>query len=170
MNLDDSIRFVDFSASVLFNSENSWVGLTFKHLNKPNISMQFDGQVNLEMFMSLHGSIYIPIGINRNDYNLYFLANAMQQGNYNRVDLGAKYQMDDFSFALLAASNPNKVDPNSHFLTSINAFMGLDWEGFRFGYSYDFNMTGIGTTGGVFELSIIYDFDNERCDFGCPDY
>ena len=44
VNLDDSIRFVDFSASVLFNSENSWVGLTFKHLNKPNISMQFDGQ------------------------------------------------------------------------------------------------------------------------------
>jgi hypothetical protein len=31
-------------------------------------------------------------------------------------------------------------------------------------------MTGIGTTGGVYELSIIYDFDNERCDFGCPDY
>ena len=170
VDLEDSIRFVDFSASVLFNSENSWVGLTFKHLNKPNISMQSDGQANLDMFMSLHGSFYIPTGVTRNDYELYILANAMQQGVYNRIDLGAKYQMDDFSFALLAASNPNKGDPNSHFLTSINAFVGLDWEGFRFGYSYDFNMTGIGTTGGVYELSIIYDFDNERCDFGCPDY
>ncbi|MGY8939746.1 MAG: PorP/SprF family type IX secretion system membrane protein [Flavobacteriales bacterium] len=171
INLNDSVRFVDFSASVLFNSENSWVGLTFKHLNKPNISMQFDGQSNLDMFMSLHSSIYVPTGNNyRNDYKLYILTNAMQQGDYNRLDLGAKYQMDTFSFALLAATNPNKVDPNSHFLTSINAFMGLDWEGFRFGYSYDFNMSDIGRTGGVYELSVIYDFDNKRCDFGCPDY
>jgi len=170
INLNESVRFIDFSASVLFNSENSWVGLTFKHLNKPNISMQFDGQDNLEMFMSLHGSIFIPTGDYRNDNKLFVLANAMQQGDYNRFDLGAKYQMDDFSFALLAATNPNKVDPNSHFLTSINAFMGLDWEGFRFGYSYDFNMTEIGRTGGVYELSISYDFFNNYECFGCPDY
>ena len=45
--------------------------------------MQSDGQVNLDMFMSLHGSIYIPTAINRNDYELYILANAMQQGDYN---------------------------------------------------------------------------------------
>ena len=37
INLNESVRFIDFSASVLFNSENSWVGLTLKHLNKPNI-------------------------------------------------------------------------------------------------------------------------------------
>jgi len=170
IDLNESVRFIDFSASVLFNSENSWVGLTFKHLNKPNISMQFDGQDNLEMFMSLHGSVYIPTGGYRNDNKLFVLANAMQQGDYNRFDLGAKYQMDNFSFALLAASNPNKVDPNSHFLTSVNAFMGLDWEGFRFGYSYDFNMTEIGRTGGVYELSISYDFFNNYECFGCPDY
>ena len=170
IDLNESVRFIDFSASVLFNSENSWVGLTFKHLNKPNISMQFDGQDNLEMFMSLHGSVYIPTGGYRNDNKLFVLANAMQQGDYNRFDLGAKYQMDNFSFALLAASNPNKVDPNSHFLTSVNAFMGLDWEGFRFGYSYDFNMTEIGRTGGVYELSISYDFFNNYECVGCPDY
>ena len=31
INLNESVRFIDFSASVLFNSENSWVGLTLKH-------------------------------------------------------------------------------------------------------------------------------------------
>ena len=94
----------------------------------------------------------------------------MMQGAYNRFDLGAKYEMDRFSFGLLAATNPIKTDPNSHFLTSINAFVGMDWEGFRFGYSYDFNVTEIGRTGGVYELSISYDFlNNDNC-FGCPDY
>lgn len=170
INLNDSVRFVDFAASVLFNNENSWVGLTLKHLNKPNISMERDGQDNLEMFMSVHGSLYLPFGDYRNSNKLFIIANAMKQGEYNRFDLGAKYDLDRFSFALLAATNPIKTDPKSHFLTSINAFMGLDWEGFRFGYSYDFNVTDIGRTGGVYELSVTYDFLNNYKCFGCPDY
>jgi hypothetical protein len=120
--------------------------------------------------MSLHGSLNIPFGGYKNDNKLFVLANGMMQGAYNRFDLGAKYEMDRFSFGLLAATNPIKTDPNSHFLTSINAFVGMDWEGFRFGYSYDFNVTEIGRTGGVYELSISYDFlNNDNC-FGCPDY
>lgn len=170
INLNETVRFIDFSASVLFNSENSWVGFTVKHLNKPNISMEMEGQDNLEMFMSLHGSLYIPFGGYSNDNKFFILANGMMQGAYNRFDLGAKYEMDRFAFGLLAATNPIKTDPNSHFLTSINAFVGMDWEGFRFGYSYDFNVTEIGRTGGVYELSISYDFlNNDNC-FGCPDY
>ena len=170
INLNETIRFLDFSASVLFNSDNSWVGFTVKHLNKPNISMEMEGQDDLEMFMSLHSSLYIPFGDYRSDNKLFVLANGMMQGAYNRFDLGAKYEMDRFAFGLLAATNPIKTDPNSHFLTSINAFVGMDWEGFRFGYSYDFNVTEIGRTGGVYELSVSYDFlNNDNC-FGCPDY
>ena len=71
---------------------------------------------------------------------------------------------------MLAATNPNKVNPDSHLLTSVNAFVGMDWEGFKFGYSYDFNMSDIGKTGGVYELSISYDFQNNYKCFGCPDY
>lgn len=173
VNLNDSVRFIDFGASVLFNNENSWIGFTLKHLNKPNISMDVNGQENLEMFMSLHSSLYIPFGKYRNYRNsnkLFLLTNAMHQGSYSRLDIGAKYDMDQFSLGLLAATNPIKTDSNSHFLTSINAFIGMDWEGFRFGYSYDFNVTQIGRTGGVYELSVTYDFlNNDNC-FGCPDY
>ena len=170
INLNETIRFLDFSASVLFNSDNSWVGFTLKHLNKPNISMEMEGQDDLEMFMSLHSSLYIPFGDYRSDNKLFVLANGMMQGAYNRFDLGAKYEMDRFAFGLLAATNPVKTDSNSHFLTSINAFVGMDWEGFRFGYSYDFNVTEIGRTGGVYELSVSYDFlNNDNC-FGCPNY
>ena len=31
-------------------------------LNKPNISMEMEGQDDLEMFMSLHSSLYVPFG------------------------------------------------------------------------------------------------------------
>ena len=61
-------------------------------------------------------------------------------------------------------------DPNSHFLTSINAVAGIAWEGFRFGYSYSFNTSKIGRDGGVYELSISWQGgDGSNC-FGCPRY
>ncbi len=169
INLNENRLFFDFSSSMMFYNENSWVGFTLKHLNKPNISMTYEGEEALDMFMSLHASVNIPTGY-RSEAMVYALGNAMMQGEYNRLDLGARVDYNRFSFAVLAATNPIKTNPNSHFLTSINAFMGMEWEGFKFGYSYDFNITDIGRTGGVYELSISYDFGNDRDCFGCPDY
>ena len=44
------------------------------------------------------------------------------------------------------------------------------WEGFKFGYSYDFNLSKIGGDGGISEFSITYDFLNNKDCFGCPEY
>lgn len=173
INLSENKLFFDFNSSVMFYNEDSWVGLSLRHLNRPNISMTFENQEPLDIFMSLHASIFIPTDGRyryRDDFKVYALLNAMMQNQYNRLDFGAKMEVDRFSFAVLAATNPIQSDPNSHFLTSINAFMGLEWEGFTFGYSYDFNVTDIGRTGGVYELSVIYDFGNNRNCFGCPNY
>lgn len=169
INLSENRLFFDFSSSFMFYNENSWVGLTLKHLNKPNISMTFEDQQPLDLFMSLHASIHIPTGY-RSETKFYGLLNAMRQSEYNRLDFGGKVEYDRFSFTLLAATNPIRKNDNSHLLTSINAFMGMEWEGFKFGYSYDFNTTNIGRTGGVYELSISYDFGNDDNCFGCPDY
>lgn len=57
---------------------------------------------------------------------------------------------------LMAVTNPAKNSINSHLLTSINAFVGLEFEQLRVGFSYDINTTNIGRTDGVYELSITY--------------
>jgi hypothetical protein len=44
----------------------------------------------------------------------------------------------------------------------------MAWEGFKFGYSYDFNLSKIGGDGGISEFSITYDFLNNKDCFGCP--
>ena len=50
----------------------------------------------------------------------------------------------------------------------MNAVAGIAWEGFRFGYSYSFNMSDIGRDGGVYELSVSWQGgDGSNC-FGCP--
>ena len=51
-----------------------------------------------------------------------------------------------------------------------NTIIGMAWEGFKFGYSYDFNLSKIGGDGGISEFSITYDFLNNKDCFGCPEY
>jgi hypothetical protein len=82
--------------------------------------------------------------------------NYMQQGEYNRLDIGSLFMVNQFLIGITAATNPAKNDANSHLLTSINGFLGLEYETFRFGLSYDANTSKIGNTNGVYEFSVTY--------------
>lgn len=157
-------NFFDFSSSILFNNDDSWIGVTIRHLNKPNISLTENGNIPLDMFLSVHTRYYLPFLENFRTWlasksQVYFLANFMMQGNINRFDLGFQYIFDDqISIGVTAATSPLKKNENSLFLNSINAFASLKWNGFRFGYSYDINTTQLFNTGGIHEFSIAYDF------------
>ncbi|MHB0756576.1 PorP/SprF family type IX secretion system membrane protein [Polaribacter sp. M15] len=157
-------NFFDFSSSILFNNDDSWIGLTVKHLNKPNISLTENGNIPLDLFISAHSNMLIPIFNNyRNDFigmsKLYLLTNFMMQGEFNRLDVGAQYVIDDrFSLGILASTSPMKNANQSSLISGVNAFAGIRWNGFRFGYSYDLNTTQLLNTGGIHEFSISYDF------------
>jgi type IX secretion system PorP/SprF family membrane protein len=174
--LNEKVSFFDFSAGMLFNNENAWFGLSLKHINKPNISFSTIGNVPLEMFFSANAGYefklgdYIDITVLPYETRLLLTSNYMTQGEYSRFDLGTGLVFEKFFFGVSGATNPGKKTDKSHFLTSINAFGGLQYEHFKFGYSYDFNTSKIGKTGGIFELSVIYQFDLEVKCFGCPNY
>ena len=159
MNANRKINFFDFTAGFVFDKKNPrndsdlWLGAAVRHLNKPNISFVENGNVPLDIFYSLHASYKFPY-LNRNDMQLS--ANYMQQGEYNRLDLGAMVKIDKLMLGAMAVTNPAKNNSNSHLLTSINAFVGLEFEQLRFGFSYDVNTTNIGRTDGVYELSLTY--------------
>lgn len=158
-------NFFDFSSSLLFNNEDSWIGFTIKHLNKPNISLTENGNVPLDIFMSLHSNILIPVFNNyRNDFmgmsKLFIISNFMMQGRFNRLDIGTQYVIDNrFSIGILATTSPIKNTNQNSFISSINTFAGIRLNGFRFGYSYDINTTNLINTGGIHEFSISYDFN-----------
>ena len=157
-------NFFDFSSSVLFNNENSWIGITVRHLNKPNISLTMTGNTPLDVFLSVHSKTYVSFLENYRTWfasksKLYVLSNFMMQGNVNRFDIGFQYVFDDqFSFGITAATTPLKNESYHPFLNSISAFAGVRWQGFRFGYSYDINTTELLNTGGIHEFSVAYDF------------
>jgi type IX secretion system PorP/SprF family membrane protein len=179
ISLQGSLTLFDFSSSLLFNNENSWVGITLRHLNRPNISMTTDGDTPLDIFMSVHANIEFPLyRFSNNKFSdnnsVYFLTNFMMQSKYSRLDIGSQYVYDNkFTLGFLFATNPLKTGLSNDFLTSIDVFAGVKWEGFKFGYSYDIITSGIGSTGGVHEFSVSYDFSvniREINRFKCVSY
>jgi type IX secretion system PorP/SprF family membrane protein len=158
-------NFFDFSSSILFNNDDSWIGLTLRHLNKPNISLTDSGNIPLDVFISLHTKYYLPLLENYRTWfasksKIYVLSNFMVQGNVNRFDLGLQYIFDNqFSFGVTAATVPIKNQNTSSTLSSVSTFAGIKWQGFRFGYSYDFNTTNLNFTGGIHGFSVAYDFN-----------
>lgn len=174
--LREKVNFFDLSAGMLFNTESAWFGATLKHLNKPNISFSQTGNLPLEMFFSANAGLelkladYIDIINFPYETKMLLTTNFMKQGDYSRLDIGTGLIFKKLFFGVTAATNPVKNSGNSHFLTSLNAFGGLKYEHFKFGYSYDFNTSKIGKTGGIYELSVTYQFDlNVHC-LGCPQY
>lgn len=160
MLLNEQNFFFDFSTSLLLNNEHSWIGATFRHLNKPNISMTHKGQTSLGIFLSVHGLIEIPLSYLSisNQNSIFLFSNFMKQDKYVRFDFGSQYVFDKFSIGVSIATNPVKNEYNGSFITSVNPFIGLKWEGWKFNYSYGVNTSKIGPTGGIYELSITYEF------------
>jgi type IX secretion system PorP/SprF family membrane protein len=161
----NQINFVDISTGFLLYNEKTWFGLSIKHLNRPNISFSNERNLLLPVFFSLHGGYLIELkptyGNNIfNDTNLFLTFNYMQQSRYNRLDLGMQIEIDNLSFGILASTIPRKIDNNSHTLSSINAIVGFKFGQFKVGISNDFTTSNIGKIGGVYEITLQYNFEN----------
>ncbi|QHI37257.1 hypothetical protein IMCC3317_26350 [Kordia antarctica] len=175
--LEENVNFWDISAGLLFNTEKAWIGISAKHLNRPNIALAANGNAPLETFFSISAGYeflvtdFIDVRFLPFETRLLVTGNYMSQGRFNRFDLGTSLSVGRFFLGATLVTNPSKNSGNSHVLTSVNAFTGMQYTNFRFGISYDFNTSQIGRTGGVYELSLTYQFDSEakRC-YGCPDY
>lgn len=174
LRANNQINFVDFSFGVLVDEENAWFGAALKHLTRPDISFLENGNVPLDLFLSVHGGYYFaldnsPTMILPPDTDLLLSFNYMRQSQFNRLDIGTSLEMNMFSFGVIAATNPEGRSTNSHFLTSLNPFISMRTGEFKFGYSYDINTTKFGHNQGVHELTLTWqssytcrDCDNYR--------
>lgn len=168
---NDYVRFFDISTGILFYDNDSWFGVSLKHLNNPNISFTDYANVPLEMFWSAH----LGHSISLDDYrfsmfpdqtNIILTANYMRQSQYNRVDIGTALNIKPFTIGLTAATNLNSKTNNNQYLSSINLFSSIQVKRFVLGYSYDINTSGLSNTQGIHEISLTWElFPNcYRCD------
>ena len=176
LSINDKISYVDISASLLIHDENLWLGASVKHLNRPDISLTTTGNVELQPLATVTAGYEVELAdlvdLQFLPYStkLLFTGNYMQQGDFNRLDIGSMFVIDTYYMGAIAATNPNRNSSNSHLLTSINLLGGLQFEKFKFGLSYDINVSNLGRTGGIYEVSVIYTVDQNAACFGCPGY
>ncbi len=167
----NKIDFWDISVGVVVDKENAWFGAALKHINRPDISFTENGNVPLDMFLTVHGGYYLvldksPLHFLPDDSDVLFTFNYMRQSQYNRLDIGGIMELPMFSFGVMAVTNPEGKSTNSHFITSVNPIISMKLGAFTFGYSYDLNISKIGNTQGVHELSLTWQSNHtcNRCD------
>ena len=156
---NDNVHFFDISAGGVFYNENAWLGVSAKHLTKPDIAFTDQDHMQLEMLFSIHGGykwVFHSSGFFPEDTFMYLTANFLKQGEYNRFDLGTEMDISGFSFGILVSGLVQKYDDLSQNLISVNPVIGLAFKKFKLGVSYDFPLGDYSTLKGTGELTFQY--------------
>jgi len=151
-------NYVDVNAGLLYNGSTSdknnfYVGVSMYHINRPK--QDFTGaQYVLNPRSTFHAGGYFPLG---QTSTLHISALQMFQGGASETLIGGAIQL---------TANPEVSKPASFYFGSwirfndaIIPYLGLEFEDFRFGLTYDYNTSSLKTAsqsrGGI-ELSLIY--------------
>lgn len=150
--------YVDVNAGILYNGStndknNFYFGVSMYHINRPR--QDFTGaQYVLTPRTTFHAGGYFPVGTST---TLHLSALQMLQGGASETLFGG---------ALQFSANPD--DPRStslyagswlRFKDAIIPYLGLEFNDFRIGVTYDYNTSSLKTAsksrGGI-EISLIY--------------
>ncbi len=151
-------NFFDVSAGLLYNGStndrnNFYFGLSLYHLNQPRQS--FTGaEYRLPTRATIHGGTYFPIGPTT---TLHMSGMQMFQGGASSTMLGTALQFSTDPTDVKAASL--YVGTWMRIKDAIIPYIGVEFDDFRIGASYDYNNSQLKTAsmnrGGI-ELSLIY--------------
>jgi len=151
-------KYIDINAGLLYNGSTSdrnnfYFGISMYHINRPQ--QQFTGaQYVLNPRTTFHGGAYFPIGATT---TLHLSGLQMFQGGASETMMGGAIQL---------TANPDAEKPSSFYFGSwirfndaIIPYLGLEFDDFRLGLTYDYNTSALRTAsqnrGGI-ELSLIY--------------
>jgi type IX secretion system PorP/SprF family membrane protein len=153
-----SVNYFDFNAGLLFNGStdgynNYYIGTSFYHINRPKESFT-GGYYVLTPRFTMHAGGYFPVAENA-ILNLSAI-HSRQAGASNTV----------FGGAVALNVNNDEENPTSFYAGSwfrfgdaLIPYLGLEFNDFRLGASYDVNISNFKTAsqsrGGI-ELSLIY--------------
>jgi type IX secretion system PorP/SprF family membrane protein len=161
-----SVHMFDYAASVLFYVENAWQGVSLDHLPFPNQSMM-GGENASPMKLSVFGGIRFLVKDRlllreRNFLTLSYL--YKKQGVYQQLDLGLSYTKFPVEVGIWYRGLP--VLKNTYTTINQDAIVtkiGVEFEQFSIGYSYDFTFSELRSySGGAHEISIVYLFHQDQ--------
>ena len=156
-------NYVDIHTGILINSSNYWIGLSAKHINRPDFDFSDKDNDRLPIKWSVHGGYKFLIDKNDREQKKYISPsfNYRHMANFNQLDIGASFNYSPMQIGLWYRGIPLKGIssklPNRDAMVII---LGYDLEKYnmRIGYSYDLAISSlINNTSGSHEISIIYE-------------
>lgn len=164
----DATSYFDVGSGFILYNRRVWAGVSAFHINEPNNSI-IGGESYLPMKLTIHGGARFDLG-NPAFKNLKKASIApsfiyKSQGDYQQLDLGASLHYAPIIFGLWYRGMPfqQSVVPSMINHDAVILVFGVEFEKFEFGYSYDANISGLGSdVGGAHEFSLQYFFDIQR--------
>jgi type IX secretion system PorP/SprF family membrane protein len=163
------VNYFDFGSGGLIYGRNFWAGASVYHLNEPNQSL-LGGASRLNKKLSVHGGYRFNLKSMRNKQGVDLLAafQYKKQGEFEQLDLGLYVETSPMVLGIWYRSIPFKQTVEGYFNhDAISILAGFHAGPYKIGYSYDFTVSqlSIGNTGGSHEISIIYEWANDKSNF-----
>jgi len=151
-----SMNYLDAGAGVLLYSPNYYFGLSAKHLTSPSIN--YTGStgpgniLEIKYGAQLGGVFYLSSDYQSSD-RFYLSPNILfeRQGAFSQINGGIYAGKKRMYGGLFLRHTINNVD-------ALIGLLGFKSGIFKFGYSYDYTISGINTIAGAHELSVTLDF------------
>jgi type IX secretion system PorP/SprF family membrane protein len=157
--------YFDFGSGFLLYSRNLWMGASFMHLNRPNLSVLNDVS-RLPMKTAIHGGARLNLGGSgprtaaRVSYLTPSFIYRMQGKSFSQLDLGMNYHVDPVSVGVWYRGKPfESTITNTVAQDALILQLGLYFKNLTVGYSYDFTISEMETaSGGAHEISAVFEF------------
>jgi type IX secretion system PorP/SprF family membrane protein len=158
-------NYFDFGSGFVLYNKNAWFGASFQHMNQPNLSILNDVS-RLPMKISIHGGARLnlsgsgPRTMSRVSYLTPSFIYRMQGKSFSQLDVGINYHVDPVSVGVWYRGKPFETTViNTIAQDALILQLGMFFEHFTVGYSYDFTISKMQTaSGGAHEISLIIEF------------
>lgn len=156
--------YFDFSSGILLYSKKNWLGISGIHITQPNQALLIAGNSHLPREIRIHGgSKFYQYEVGARSDKKYFTAafNYKFQSKFDQLDIGFYYTYKPMVMGLWYRGIPllKAYQPGYSNHDALAILLGINWERFILGYSYDMTISRLTTSsGGAHELSISYQF------------
>ncbi|HYG20298.1 MAG TPA: type IX secretion system membrane protein PorP/SprF [Ohtaekwangia sp.] len=159
-------QYFDFTSGFVLYSKRAWLGASFAHMNRPNLSVT-DGDSRLPMKTTIHGGMRINFIRSRRAHLPYLTPSfiyKIQGPLWSQLDLGMNFHVDPVAVGIWYRGKPFSKDAGNNIdQDAVIFFTGLYLKNLTVGYSYDFTISKLRShAGGAHEISIMYEFTRKK--------
>lgn len=170
------VNKLDVGGGVLYFNPQYFIGAAVNHVTQPELSFFKDATTGvapkLPYILIINGGYNINLdylvtdSYSDREFTITPTFLYKKQGQFSQLDLGGYVTYTPFTLGLQYRGIPlSKVFNHFPNQDAVSGMIGMRYDNFSFGYSYDITISGLAKSGGSHEISIAYQLpkmENER--------